>query len=63
MVFGTTYLLAKTNETVNAKNYRPITCLPTSYKLLTSILTERTYAHNEDHNICPIEHKAQHISN
>ena len=54
---GTTYLLAKTNETANAKNYRPITCLPTSYKLLTSILTERTYAHMEDHNIFPIEQK------
>ena len=54
---GTTYLLAKTNETADAKNYRPITCLPTCYKLLTSILTERTYAHMEDHNIFPIEQK------
>ena len=54
---GTTYLLVKNNEIANAKISRPITCLPTSYKLLTSILTERTYAHMEDHNIFPSEQK------
>jgi hypothetical protein len=29
---GTTYLLPKSEETRNPKNYRPITCLPTMYK-------------------------------
>lgn len=54
---GTTYLLAKSDATENPKNYRPITCLTTSYKLLTSILSERTYSHMEDNNIFPIEQK------
>ena len=40
-----TYLLAKSNETKDPKNYRPITCLSTIYKLLTSVLTDRTYSH------------------
>ena len=39
---GVTYLLPKSNETNIPKNYRPITCLPTMYKILTSIITERT---------------------
>ena len=29
------YLLPKTNNTVNPKNHRPITCLSTAYKLRT----------------------------
>ena len=29
---GLTYLLPKTKETTNPKNYRPITCLPTIFK-------------------------------
>ena len=50
---GTTYLLAKNIDTANPKNFRPITCLSTSYKLLTSILTERTYKHIDEQNIFP----------
>ena len=38
---GATYLLTKATETKNAKNYRPIICLSTTYKILTSILTDR----------------------
>eukprot|EP00794_Sanderia_malayensis_P013026 gene13026-14364_t len=34
---GVTYLLPKTQETENPKNYIPITCLNTIYKALTSI--------------------------
>lgn len=45
------------NETENHRNYQSITCLSTSYKLLTSILTERTYCHLEEHNICLIKQK------
>ena len=54
---GTTYLLAKSTDTVSPKNYLPITCLSTLYKLLTSILTERTYRHLEQQNILPTEQK------
>ena len=44
MCEGKTYLLAKCNDTKDSKNYRPITCLSTTYKLLTSVLTDRTYS-------------------
>ena len=54
---GVTYLLPKAQETNNPKNYRPITCLPTSYKVLTSIITERTYSHLEEINLMPAEQK------
>jgi len=54
---GTTYLLAKSTETTNAKNYRPITCLSTTYKILTSILTDRMYAFMEANKLFPLEQK------
>ena len=40
---GITYLLPKVRQTNNAKKYKPITCLSTTYHLLISIVTERTY--------------------
>ena len=33
---GITFLIPKNGNTENPKNYRPVTCLPTIYKLLTS---------------------------
>ena len=44
-VRGTTYLLAKNNDTKDPKIYRSITCLSTTNKLLTSVLTAGTYLH------------------
>ena len=52
---GLTYLLPKTNDTRNPKNYRPITYLPTMYKLLTSIITDRTYLYLEYNKMLPTE--------
>ena len=57
MCEGTTYLLAKSNDTKDPKNYRPITCLSTTYKLLTSVLTDRTYSHLEQNDLFPLEQK------
>ena len=57
MCEGTTYLLAKDNDTKNPKNYRPITSLSTSYKLLTSVLTDKAYSHLEQNDLFPIEQK------
>jgi hypothetical protein len=55
---GTTYLLPKKAEgTNNPKNYRPITCLPTTYKLLTSILSEHVDRHLTGNNIMAEEQK------
>ena len=54
---GITYLQPKSSETNNPKNYRPITCLPTTYKILTSILSERTYKHLLNNDLFPSEQK------
>ncbi|XP_063588611.1 uncharacterized protein LOC134765758 [Penaeus indicus] len=54
---GTTYLLPKNQETQNPKNYRPITCLTTTYKILTSIITNRMYNFLDDNAILPQEQK------
>ena len=55
---GLTYLLPKTDDTKNPKNYRPITsCLTTTYKLLTSIITERMHNFLETNSILPQEQK------
>ena len=54
---GVTYLLPKSEDTQNPKNYRPITCLTTTYKLITSILTERMYLFLSSNNILPNEQK------
>ena len=54
---GITFLLPKDGDTSNPKNFRPITCLPTMYKILTSILTDRIYAFLDKNNILPPEQK------
>ena len=54
---GLTYLLPKNNETKNPKNYRPIACSPTTYKVLTSVITERTYTFLEGNSLLPQEQK------
>ena len=54
---GTTYLLTKNNDTKDPKTYRPITCLSTTYKLLKSVLTDRTYLHLEQNDLFLLEQK------
>jgi hypothetical protein len=54
---GVTYLLPKNAETQLPKNYRPITCLPTVYKVLSSILAARIERHIYDNNIMSEEQK------
>ena len=54
---GRTTLIPKKKETRNPSNYRPITCLPVMYKILTSILTSRMKHHIEANNIIPEEQK------
>ena len=41
---GNAFLLAKSDETSNSQNYRPVTCLTTMHKILTSMLAEYTYS-------------------
>ena len=58
MVTGKTLLCVKELEKGNAvANFRPITCLPLLWKLLTGILAEELYEHLENTNILPWEQK------
>ena len=57
MTKGITFLIPKNADTSSPKNYRPITCLSTTYKLLTSILSDSIYKHLEENNLYPIEQK------
>ena len=50
-----THLLPKNKDTVNPQNYRTIAFLSTSYKVLTSILTERSYTHIIKKDMIPEE--------
>ena len=54
---GKTYIKPKNENTSNPSNYRPITCLPTLYKIITSILTHRIQKHLTDNNILTEEQK------
>ena len=54
---GRTYLLYKGNDSTKAKNYRPITCLNTMYKLLTSTLARHIERHIDDNDIMEVSQK------
>jgi hypothetical protein len=54
---GVTLLIPKNENTVNPKNYRPVTCLPTIYKLTTSIISRRRQKYMDDENLMPKEQK------
>lgn len=58
MTTGTTYLIPKTHPSQNnPSKYRPITCLPTIYKIMTGIIAEKIYEHLEDNNLIAEEQK------
>ncbi|KAL1448253.1 hypothetical protein WDU94_000033 [Cyamophila willieti] len=47
---GITYMVPKNQNTHEPGSFRPITCLPTIYKLLSSIIKTKIYNHvNENH--------------
>ena len=52
---GFMYLLSKRDQ--KPKNYRPITCLQTMYKILTSIIAESTLAFLTEHQLLLTEQK------
>eukprot|EP00957_Ditylum_brightwellii_P038525 2911788-Ditylum_brightwellii.AAC.1 len=54
---GRTTLLYKKGDENIPKNYCPITCLPTTYKLITLLLTDRVYQHLIEEGILPPEQK------
>jgi hypothetical protein len=54
---GITYLIPKNENTENPKNYRPVTCLPTTFKLITSIISGRIQKYMDNENLLPKEQK------
>lgn len=54
---GVTYLLPKSDQLQDPSQYRPITCLPTMYKIFTAALCEKLYAYLETNNILTEEQK------
>ncbi|MEM7264394.1 MAG: reverse transcriptase domain-containing protein [Pseudomonadota bacterium] len=58
MVKGRTVLIQKdASKGTVPSNYRPITCLPLMWKLLSGIFSEKIYAHLLQHNLLPDEQK------
>ncbi|XP_075990923.1 uncharacterized protein LOC142986349 [Anticarsia gemmatalis] len=54
---GITYMLPKSSHSLQPSQYRPITCLPTIYKILTSAITRKITTHIEDNHIIAEEQK------
>ena len=52
-----TFLIPKNENTENTKNYRPVTCLSTMYKLITSVKSRRMQKYMDDENLIPKEQK------
>ena len=59
LVEGATNLLPKKEETWIPKNYRPIACLLTTFKILTSVITDRLYSHLEKEGIMTPEQREE----
>ena len=57
LVEGTTNLLPQKDETWIPRNYRPIACLPTTFKILHSVITDRLYNHLEKESIITPEQR------
>jgi len=52
---GVTFLIPKNENTKNSKNYRPVTCLPTINKFITSVISRRMQKYTDDENLIPKE--------
>ena len=53
---GRTVLMVKDSTKGNVpSNYRPITCLPVMWKLLTGVIAEAIYQHLDDNEVLPWE--------
>jgi hypothetical protein len=54
---GVIFLVPKNENTENPKNYRPVTCQPTMYKLITSVISRRMQKYMDEENLIPKEQK------
>jgi hypothetical protein len=57
LTVGVTFLIPENENTENPKNYRPVTCWPTIYKLITSVISRRIQKYMDDENLMPKEQK------
>jgi hypothetical protein len=57
---GVTYLIPKSGNSKEVRNYRPITCLTTMYKTLTGITATRISTHLEEQSLLPAQQKRCH---
>lgn len=57
LMTGNTFLISKGTNSSDPANFRPITCLSTTYKLLTKVITNRVYHHCTINNIITSEQK------
>lgn len=58
LMMGMTYLLPKDHQNLqDPAKYRPITCLPTMYKIITSCITQKVNEHCEANNIIATQQK------
>ena len=57
MTTGQTTLIGNKEPTQNPSNYRPISCLPVIYKILSSIVTSRMSQNIDANKIIPNEQK------
>jgi len=48
---GVKFLIPKNENTENPKNYRPVTCLPTMYKLIISVISRPMQKYMDDENM------------
>jgi hypothetical protein len=55
-----TYLIPKSGDSKEVRNYRPSTCLTTMYKTLTGIIAKRISSHLEKQRLLPAEQKGCH---
>ncbi|XP_045480887.1 uncharacterized protein LOC123685276 [Harmonia axyridis] len=51
LTLGVTHMIPKGDKTSDPKNYRPITCLPSIYKILTGVLTTTIWRHVDNYGI------------
>lgn len=54
---GITYMLPKIQNSTQPSQYRPITCLPTIYKIITATITKKITTHIEHHGVLAEEQK------
>jgi hypothetical protein len=54
---GVIFLIPKNVKTDHTKNYKPVTCLPTIYKLLTPNMSRRMQKYMEDKSLTRKEQK------